>query len=65
MSIFAEKRVYIVSFSCVAGHLLILTAGELLIQPLKHGVVFLNEKDVILTNYVWRIAVDFDMGPSV
>ena len=26
-------------------------------------MVFLKEKCVILTNYVWRIAVDFDMGP--
>jgi hypothetical protein len=26
-------------------------------------VVFLKEEDVILTNEVWRIAVDFDMGP--
>ena len=25
--------------------------------------VFLKEKDVILTNDVWRIAVQFDIGP--
>ena len=26
-------------------------------------VFFFKEEDVILTNDVWRIAVDFDMGP--
>jgi hypothetical protein len=40
-----------------------LTAADLLIQPLNYSVVFLKEKDVILTNDVWLIAIDFDEGP--
>ena len=49
-------------FLYVAGYVLSLIAAELLIQPLDHSVIFLKEKDVVLTNDVWRIAVDFGLS---
>jgi len=30
------------------------------IQPTKDSVLFLKEKDVILTNDTWRVAIDLD-----
>ena len=37
------------------------TAG-LLVQPLNPSVIILKGKDVVLTNVVWRVAVDFEMS---
>ena len=48
---------------CVTGYLLSLIAAGLLIQPLNRSVVILKGKDVVLTNDVRRIVVDFEMSP--
>jgi hypothetical protein len=33
-----------------------------LIQPLNHSVVFLKEKEVVLTSDVWRVMIDLGTG---
>jgi hypothetical protein len=43
--------------------LLTLLAAELTIQPLNSSVVFLKEKDVVLTSSRWLIAINLDMTP--
>ena len=45
------------------GCLLTCIAAEIVIQPLNRSVLFLKEKDMVLTNTNWRIAVEFDMTP--
>jgi len=50
-------------FLCVTGCLLSLISAEITIQPLNHSAVFLREKDIILTNENWRIAIDLDVTP--
>jgi len=57
------RGLYGVNILCVTGYFLSLMAAGLLIQPLNHSMILLKEKDVILTNDVWRIVVDFEMGP--
>jgi hypothetical protein len=32
-------------------------------SPLNHSVVFVKDKDVILTSVHWRIIVNFDLPP--
>ena len=46
----------------VAGYILTVVLAELVIQPLNHSVVFLKEKDIFLTNDVWRIVIDVYMS---
>lgn len=46
----------------VAGCLLSLIVAELCIQPLNHSVVFLKERDIILSSDAWRIAIDLGVS---
>jgi hypothetical protein len=46
----------------VAGCLLSLLAAELLVRPLNQSV-FLREREVVLTNDVWRIVLNLDLEP--
>jgi mannitol-specific phosphotransferase system IIBC component len=47
----------------VTGCFINLVAAELLIQPLEQSVIFLKERDVILTNDLWRVVVNLDIEP--
>ena len=37
-----------------------LEAAGVRIQPLKHGVIFVEERDIVLTNNAWRVAINLD-----
>ena len=63
LRLFPEESLHSVNFLCVTGYLLSLIAAGLLIQPLNRSVVILKGKEVVLTNDVWRIVVDFEMSP--
>ena len=43
-------------------YILTVVLAELIIKPLNHSVVILKEKDIFLTNDVWRILIDVDMS---
>jgi len=47
----------------VAGCLLLSIAAETFVQPLNRSVIFLKERDIILSNDVWRIAIDVEIEP--
>ena len=40
----------------------ILVAAQVSVQTLNPSVVFLETMDVILTNDVWRVVINFDLG---
>ena len=40
-----------------------LEAAGVKIQPLKHGVIFVKERDIVLTNNAWRVAINLDRIP--
>jgi len=46
----------------VSGCLPIVMPTGFQIQPTNKSVLFLKEKDVILTNDFWRLAIDLDMS---
>ena len=50
-------------FLAVAGCLLLSIAAETFVHPLDRNVIFLKERDIILSNDVWRIAIDVKMEP--
>jgi len=47
----------------VTGCLHSSVAAETFVQPLNRSVIFLKERDVILSNDVWRIAINIEMEP--
>ena len=50
-------------FLVVTGCLLLSIAAETFVHPLNRSVIFLKERDIILSNDVWRIAIDVKMEP--
>jgi len=50
-------------FLYVTGYLLTFISAEITVQPLNRSAMFLKEKDIILTNENWRIAIDLDVTP--
>ena len=48
-------------FLVVTGCLLLSIAAETFVHPLNKSVIFLKERDIILSNDVWRIAIDVKM----
>jgi len=49
-------------FLVVTEYLLLSIAGEAFVQPLNKRYIF-KGKDIILSNDVWRIAIDVEMEP--
>jgi len=50
-------------FLVVTGCLLLSIATETFVHPLNRRVIFLKERDIILSSDVWRIAIDVKMEP--
>jgi len=50
-------------FLVVTGCLLLSIVAETFVQPLNRSVIFLKERDLMLSNDVWRIAIDVEMEP--
>jgi hypothetical protein len=50
-------------FLTVTGCLLHLVAAELYIQAANRSVIFLKERDLVLTSDYWRIAIDVNVEP--
>ena len=50
-------------FLVVTGCLLLSIAAEMFVQPLNRSVIFLKERDLILSNDIWRIAINVEMEP--
>ena len=50
-------------FLVVTGCLLLSIAAETFVHPLNGSVIFLKERDIILSNDIWRIAIDVKMDP--
>jgi len=48
-------------FLVVTGCLLLPTAAETFLQHLNRSVIFVKERDIMLSNDVWRIAIDVEM----
>ena len=46
----------------VAGYILNVIPAGLFIQPLKSNVILLKQKDNIVTEETWSIAVDIDVN---
>jgi uncharacterized small protein (DUF1192 family) len=46
----------------VAGMLTCTVGGDVINTPLNHSVVFVKERDIILTNDYWRIFVHYDLA---
>jgi hypothetical protein len=34
------------------------------VHPLNHSTIFLKTKDIVMTNDVWRIVLDFNLRPA-
>ena len=45
----------------VTGILTCMVGAEVINTPLNHSVVFVKDKNVILTSNYWRIVVNFDL----
>jgi len=43
--------------------LLLSIAAETFVHPLQRSITFLKERDITLSNDVWRIAIDVEMEP--
>ena len=41
-----------------------LEAAGVIIEPLKHGVMFVKDRDIVLTNNAWRVAINLDTAPN-
>jgi hypothetical protein len=48
---------------CVSGLLLWYVGAEVINNSLKHGVLFVKEKDMNFTSDYWKIIVNFDLMP--
>jgi hypothetical protein len=46
----------------VTGCLLLIVLAELHVQPLNHSVIFVKERNVILSNDHWRVAVNVNLS---
>ena len=46
----------------VTGCVLLIVLAELHVQPLNHSVIFVKERDVILLNDEWRVAVNVNQS---
>jgi hypothetical protein len=45
----------------VSGMLISIVGAQVINMPLSHSMVFVKEKDLILTSDYWRIIVNFDL----
>jgi hypothetical protein len=50
-------------FLVVTGCLLLSIAAGTFVQPLNRNAIFLKERDIMLSNDVWRIAIDVEIEP--
>jgi len=50
-------------FLVVTGCLLSSVAAKTFVQPLNRSVIFLKERDVVLSNDVWCIVINIEMEP--
>ena len=48
-------------FVVVIGCLLLSVAAEMFVQPLKRSAIFLKERNLILNNDIWRIAINVEI----
>jgi len=46
----------------VTGCFILIALAELHVQPLNHSVIFMKERDVVLSNDQWRIAVNVNLS---
>jgi len=44
----------------VPGYFLNVQTADLQIQPVTRSVLFLKYRDVVITDYAWRMAIDLD-----
>jgi hypothetical protein len=47
-----------------SGLLMCYVGAEVIYSPLNHSVLFVKEKDLILTSDYWMIIVNFDLLPD-
>jgi len=47
---------------CVTGCFILVALAELHVQPLNHSVIFMKERDVVLSNDQWRVAVNVNLS---
>ena len=47
---------------CATGCFILIALAELHDQPLNHSVIFMKERDVVLSNDQWRVAVNVNLS---
>ena len=47
---------------CVTGCFILVALAELHVRPLNHSVIFMKERDVVLSNDQWRVAVNVNLS---
>ena len=47
---------------CVSGCVILIALAELHVRPLNHSVIFMKERDVVLSNDQWRVAVNVNLS---